>query len=72
MSEYNADIRQDEYGAESIHGDDNDDLFDDLDNEIDSEVYAKYIFLFKFSKFLINNRKIVVLLLLVFVLNGKK
>ena len=38
MSEYNVNIRHDECCGESINGDDNDDLFDDLNNFDDSEV----------------------------------
>ncbi|CAF1051721.1 unnamed protein product [Adineta ricciae] len=37
MSEYNADIRDDECCGDSINNDENDDIFDDLDNMNDSE-----------------------------------
>jgi hypothetical protein len=38
MSEYNANIRQDEGSGESLNGDDNEDIFDDLNTVEDSEV----------------------------------
>jgi hypothetical protein len=38
MSEYNADIDANECCGESINGDDNDDIFDNLNNIYDSEV----------------------------------
>jgi hypothetical protein len=38
MSEYNASITQDECCGESLNGDDNDDIYDDLNNIDDSEV----------------------------------
>jgi hypothetical protein len=38
MSEYNANIRQDECCAESLNGDDNDDIFDDIINNDENEV----------------------------------
>lgn len=38
MSEYNANIQPDENYAESIHGDDYEDIFDDLNNSGDDEV----------------------------------
>lgn len=44
MSEYNANIRPDDCCGESIHDDDNnDDIFDDLNNIDDSEVTIKLI-----------------------------
>ena len=43
MSEYNADIRDDECCGDSINNDENDDIFDDLDNINDSEV-REFIF----------------------------
>lgn len=56
MSEYNADIRNDECGNESIHGDEQDDILDDLNNLNDSEVIDLmkkkeeiYIYIFIFS-----------------------
>ncbi len=68
MSEYNDDIPQDECCGESIHGD----IFDDLNHIDDSEVLNLHlkIILFCFLFFVI--RKIIVLLLLVYVHNGKK
>lgn len=38
MSEYNVNIRHEEGCGESINGDDNDDLLDDLNNSDDNEV----------------------------------
>ena len=43
MSEYNADIRDDECCGDSINNDENDDIFDDLDNINDSEVRRMYL-----------------------------
>jgi hypothetical protein len=43
MSEYSANVRQDEYGTESVNGDDNEDLFDDPYNLDDSEVIIFFI-----------------------------
>jgi hypothetical protein len=44
MSEHNADIRHDgSGGADSINGDEHDDIFDDLDNIDDFEVLNNFI-----------------------------
>jgi hypothetical protein len=45
MSEYNANIRHDEYCGESLNDDDNEDLFDDLNNIDDSEVIIILIYI---------------------------
>jgi len=72
MSEYNDDIPQDECCGESINGDEHGDIFDDLNNIDDSEVLNKFInFVFYFICFFVI-RKIIVLLLLVYVHNEKK
>jgi hypothetical protein len=60
MSESNADIRQDECCGESINGDENDDLFDDLNTIDDSEVLKEFHSL-ECQIFVFVIRKIVVL-----------
>ena len=51
MSEYNADIRHDECCGQSIHAEEPDDLFDDINNPDDSEVFfqIKKLIIFFFS-----------------------
>jgi hypothetical protein len=44
MSEYNADIRQDDNCAESFNGDDYDDIPDDINNSDDGEVNNQMLF----------------------------
>ena len=38
MSEYNANIQPDDNYTESVHGDEYEDIFDDLNNSVDDEV----------------------------------
>ena len=75
MSEYNVNVRHEEGCGESINGDDNEDLLDDLNNSDDNEVKLiklSKVYLIDWWLLLFSRRKIVDLFMLVFVHNGKK
>ncbi len=73
MSEYNGSTRQEECCGESVNDDDTEDIFDDPNNADDTEVMIDLLFTLQEEiLFRVVIRKIVVLSMWAFALNGRK